>query len=190
MATAWGLPTHGPELRRFSMGMVKVIVADRSWMVRDSVAHLARECFEGTATVGAEDRAQLGRALAAHPDAAAVLIDEAIVADDEEAVFAHVRGLAPRAVIGVLMGCGSRERVLKAIYYGATAVLLKAQNRDDFRDALALALEGKVSIPHHVLARGAPPSPGIPPAPPAGDAIRSITSRSRRAIPCPASRSR
>ena len=135
---------------------MKLIIADREWMVRSSLVQLAAECRPETAVVEAEGGGQLHRALLDNRDADLVLVDETIIAEAEEAMFAHIRKLARGASIGVLMTGESREQVLKAIYYGATVVLLKYQSRDEFRDAFVLALDGKVALPRHILAQDLP----------------------------------
>ncbi len=70
----------------------------------------------------------------------------------------------------------AREQVLKALYYGATAILLKNQERGAFREALAL----KVSIPRK-LPRGEPDGPHAP-TPPTCTHEDALTRRERELL--------
>lgn len=119
-------------------------------MVRAAIARLADECVAGAAAIEADGDAALDRVLVANPEIEIVLVEESIVAGSEE-ILSHVRRHASKAALGLLMTGGTRERVFQALHYGATAVLLKDQDRAAFREALSLVLNGKVSIPRELL---------------------------------------
>ena len=133
---------------------MKILIADSDWIVRDCIAQLATEILPAVEVIQSADRAAVLDGLAAHPDIAIAVVDDAIVADDEDDFFTRIRGLAPSAAIGILALAVDRERMLKAIYFGAIAIILKNEAREQVAQALALMFGGHVVFPRHILALG------------------------------------
>jgi DNA-binding NarL/FixJ family response regulator len=130
---------------------VKAIIADRLWMVRSSIERLLTAADPKVVVIPVSTGADLHNALILHPDATIVLIDDSIIADGDEATFAHVRKLASAAAIGVLAAAADRDRILKAIYYGAVAFILRDEEQESIAAALRQLLDGQVAFPRHIL---------------------------------------
>jgi DNA-binding NarL/FixJ family response regulator len=162
---------------------VNIIVADRLWMTRSSIAALLAEAAPTATVECVADTETLRRALVGRADTAIVLIDDALVGDREEAMFAQIRALAPSAIIGLLVAHPDRERVLKAIYFGALAIILKQDDRDEILAALRLMLAGHVAFPRRILATGPTSAPLQAPEPlgPPGEE-GALTQREREVI--------
>lgn len=125
----------------------KVVIADPSWLVRDGIAHLLRELAPRSMVHTAIEGSDLHRVLRSAPDLNLVLIGKELVGDEEEALFRHVRKLAPGAAIGVLGDSFGHEAVRKAIYFGAMAVIATGGKRDDVMVALGKVLAQEVVFP-------------------------------------------
>ena len=133
---------------------MKILIADHDWLVRDSLSRLMLEILPSAEILQAADRGAVFETLAANSGLSFAILDDTIVANDEEALFARIRKLAPEAAIGVLAVAIDREHMLKAIYFGAVAIILKNEGRERVAHALAHLLSGQVVFPRHILARG------------------------------------
>ena len=142
---------------------MKILIADRDWIVRDSISQVVLEISPSAEISQATDRATLLNALAANPDISITIIDDSIVANDEDGLFARIRKLAPDAAIGLLSASIDRERMLKTIYFGAVAIILKHEDREQVSHAIGLLLGGHVAFPRHILARGPTDKPSTMP---------------------------
>ena len=125
----------------------KILIADRAWIVRDSLARLLTEIAEDCRVIMAPTGLAFHQALRTHPDLTSVYVEDNLVADEEEALFAHIRKLAPRAVIAVIVATAERERAMKAIFYGALGVIGLNESREDVLACLKLLLVGEVAMP-------------------------------------------
>ena len=128
----------------------KILIADRAWMVRDSLARLLTEIASDCSVVMATNGLAFHKALRAHPDLSAVYVEDSLVAEEEEALFSHIRKLAPDAIIAVIVTAPDRERALKAIFYGALGVICVDETREEVLVALALLMGGEVAMPRAV----------------------------------------
>ncbi len=125
----------------------KILIADRAWIVRDSLARLLTEIAEDCHVIMASTGVAFHQALRTHPDLTSVYVEDNLVADEEEALFAHIRKLAPRAVIAVIVATAERERAMKAIFYGALGIIGLNGTREDVLACLKLLLIGEVAVP-------------------------------------------
>lgn len=128
----------------------KILIADRAWIVRDSLARLLTEIAEDCHVIMAPTGLAFQQALRTHPDLTSVYVEDNLVADKEEALFAQIRRLAPRAVIAVIVAKAERERAMKAIFYGALGVIGLNETREDVLSCLKLLLVGEVALPRSV----------------------------------------
>ena len=137
---------------------MKVVIAVRPWLLGVGLGHVVTTLEGGAEILMAADGGDLHRVLVDHSDVAFVLIDDAILSDNEEEHFVHVRTLAPKAAIGVLVGETDREQILKAIYFGAVAIIQKHADEAVVRGALRSLFDGQVAFPRDLLAEGPPRS--------------------------------
>lgn len=142
---------------------MKILIAERIAKIREKIGRAAERVVPGLTIIMATDAAELHRALVAHPDLEVVLLDDDIIADDEEALFGHVRKAAKAAIICVLAAETNRERVLKAIYFGAIGIILKNKDSGRLAGDMTLLLSGRVVFPSHLIARG--PAVALPDSP-------------------------
>ena len=163
--------------------LVKVIIGDPSWLCRIGLAH-AVEALVGTSKVhAASSSAELHRVLVEHGDASFVFIDDSILAEGEETLLTQVRQLAPDAAIGVLVGETDRERVLKAIYYGAAGIIQKSADEESVIGTLKALLNGQAAFPRNLLAeRAAIPQSRLAPIDDRAIDHDSLTPREREVI--------
>lgn len=122
-------------------------------MIREGVARLVAELSPQSEVVTAADGVALHRSLRAAQGLAAVLLGGELVGDEEETVFAHVRKLAPNATIGLLCGSITSEKIRKAVFYGAEAVISVDESREDTAAALENFLAGEPTFPANFSAR-------------------------------------
>jgi len=134
---------------------VKVIIGDPSWLYRVGLTH-AIDALVGACDVrAASSSAELHRVLTEHGDASFVFIDDSILAEGEETLLTQVRQLAPQAIIGVLVGETDRERVLKAIYFGAAGIIQKTADEESVNGTLKALLSGQAAFARSLLAERA-----------------------------------
>ncbi len=136
-----------------------MIIGDPAWVFRIGLTRALETLIEGAQVQAAADSAGLHRILVEHGDASLVFVDDSILAEDEETLFAHIRSLAPHATIGVLVGETDRERVLKAIYFGAAGIIQKAADEATVTGTVRALLSGQAAFPRSLLAE-APVRPG------------------------------
>ncbi len=133
------------------------MIADHSWLIRDGIARLLCELDPLCVIQTASDAFIFRETLQANPDVALVLIGKDLIGDEEEALFGQVRLLASGAVIGVLGQAFEHERVRKAVYHGAMAVIATGETRQAVSLALRQALANEVVLPTTFLPMEAAP---------------------------------
>ncbi|MCX8255783.1 DNA-binding response regulator [Beijerinckiaceae bacterium RH AL1] len=162
---------------------MKVVIGDPSWLCRIGLAQAIAALVGASDVHEAGTSAELHRVLAEHGDASFVFIDDSIVAEGEETLLGQVRQLAPDAAIGVLVGETDRERVLKAIYFGAAGIIQKAADEETVTGTLKALLSGQAAFPRSLLTERPVPAPvRAPTIEPGPDEHELLTPREREVI--------
>jgi DNA-binding NarL/FixJ family response regulator len=149
---------------------MKLLLVDDHALLRDGLALLMAQQFEGVQVLQAGTLAEAHLALRAHPDVRLVLLDLGLPDGNGIDALPRLRDEAPQAILVALSADEKRETVLAAIAAGAAGYIPKTSQSGAMLQALHVVLSGGVHLPAAVLEQRASERPG---ATAAGGAHRS-----------------
>jgi DNA-binding NarL/FixJ family response regulator len=133
---------------------VKILLADAAWLSQDRLATVFAALDSKAEIFRCSDVVGLHRILGNHSDIALVVVDEAVLAEDEEQLFLFIHRIAPSAEVVLWTNDTNRDRYIRGIYFGAVGILLKSASDEELAVALQLLLHGQCVFPRSILARG------------------------------------
>jgi DNA-binding NarL/FixJ family response regulator len=139
---------------------MKLLLVDDHALLRDGLALLMAQEFDGVQVLQAGTVAEAHAALRADPDVRLVLLDLGLPDGNGIEALPQLREAAPAAVLVALSADERRETVLAAIAAGAAGYISKTSQSGVMLEALRFVLSGGVYLPAAVLEQRASERPG------------------------------
>ena len=134
---------------------MKLLLVDDHALLRDGLALMMAQEFDGLQVLQAGTVAEAHAALRDHPDVRLVLLDLGLPDGDGIEALPRLREAAPGAVLVALSADEKHETVLAAIAAGAAGYIPKTAQSGVMMAALRFVLAGGVYLPAAVLERRA-----------------------------------
>jgi DNA-binding NarL/FixJ family response regulator len=130
---------------------MKILLVDDHVLIRDALRSVLKELIDDATVLEASDCRQAMRLIEAHPDLHLILLDLNLPDRDGFAVLADLRKRYAAISLVVLSAFDDRERVIRALEFGALGFIPKSAPREVMVNALRLVFAGGTYIPPEAL---------------------------------------
>jgi DNA-binding NarL/FixJ family response regulator len=130
---------------------MKILLVDDHVLIRDALRGVLKELIDDATVLEASDCRQAMRLIEAHPDLRLILLDLNLPDRDGFAMLADLRKRYAAISLVVLSAFDDRERVIRALEFGALGFIPKSAPREVMVNALRLVFAGGTYIPPEAL---------------------------------------